>query len=276
MVIVTRATLAPVRSKFHERLDLLWQWGPAMVAVVLVVVGLVKLVRFLIDALDLALVDLEFARILGLCVASLAIPVAVIAIRRRVWPTPPTHDELLREAATVAIADFTPGSVQKIVGRLSLEGEPLKAPLTGRGCAAYEAYVREDSFFDSFDSERELLSIHETHATPFIITDATGRARVNPKNAVLMIGADETSRSGKMLQPTPAQQAFLFSHGELANSRSRGSLDYYEGVLETGDLVAVFGRGILVEDADGTSILELRAEDQAPLRISDVPKPDGA
>lgn len=118
----------------------------------------------------------------------------------------------------------------------------------------------------------------------FVLTDATGRAFIDPNGAKLVITEDSHTRSGTFDDATPREEAFLAAQGE----KSEGwifnrSLRYREGVLEPGEWVAVLGHGtVSYDDAPapaphaggyrqqaGPKKLEIRAAGQVQLYISD-------
>ena len=48
----------------------------------------------------------------------------------------------MREVPRTVVSAVRPGSMVKLVGRVRLAGEPLRAPLTGRPCAYFHVLVQ--------------------------------------------------------------------------------------------------------------------------------------
>lgn len=73
------------------------------------------------------------------------VPIAVAVVGLLIWWFSDKRKikRALRNAERVAIADYPHGGLKRIVGRLSIEGNALQAPLSGRWCAAYEVIVQE-------------------------------------------------------------------------------------------------------------------------------------
>lgn len=153
----------------------------------------------------------------------------------------------IRKAELVQIAKYPHGGLKRIVGKLSMDREPLVAPLTGRPCAAYEVVVEERRSSGKSSSWHTL--VREVELLPFILDDGTGRAFVDPTGAKLAITSDERSQSGTFDDATEREEAFLARHGQSSEGWVfNRSLRYREGVLEIGEDVAVLGRGALSFD----------------------------
>ncbi|MEM7157679.1 MAG: GIDE domain-containing protein [Myxococcota bacterium] len=214
---------------------------------------------------------------IGLLLATLALVLAWT--RSRAEQTP----ELLRGAERIAISQYPQGGQKRVVGTLSMNGEPLVAPLTGRACAAYEVVVEEASQ----DSGTHWTVIaREVRAEPFIVDDGTGRAFVDPAGATLAITRDSRSQSGIFKEPDSREADFLARHGESTKGTALNrSLRFCEGALELGETVAVLGRGAVSFDDDPTSRsheggyrrnsqatkIEISAGPRTPVYISDAP-----
>ncbi|MEM7157678.1 MAG: GIDE domain-containing protein [Myxococcota bacterium] len=190
----------------------------------------------------------------------------------------------LRGAEMVQIAQYPHGGLKRIVGKLSMNEEPLVAPLTGRPCAAYEVVLEQ--LRSSGKSSSWHTVFREIEVRPFTLDDGTGRAFVEPSEAKLVITRDERSQSGTFDDPTPREQAFLDMYGQSGEGWVfNKTLRYSEGVLEPGEDVAVLGRGAVSFDdrpaqdphAGGyrqgsqSTKVTLRAGPKDPLYISDDP-----
>ena len=192
----------------------------------------------------------------------------------------------LRKSPLRTIAAFSEGSAAKIMGRVRLVDVALEAPLSGRQCAYYEVVVEEGGGENGWN---ELA--REARGVPFFVEDDTGRALVDPHDAVVVVVVDDDTGSdwgsGWGDEPTAAERALLERHG--VNSKiwifNRG-LRYREGVLAPGDLVTVLGRGVRKPGAGGVHApggdrdvpavrLRMQASDWQPLYISNDPSAFG-
>ena len=187
----------------------------------------------------------------------------------------------LRAAEHVPIANYPHGGIKRVIGVLSVEGDMLSAPLSGRQCAAWEVVVEEQR--SSGKSTSWYTIVRQVEAVPFLVEDETGRAHVDPSGAQLVVTADRHSRSGTFDDPTPEERAFLDRHGEEATGWVfNRTLRYREGVLEPDELVAVLGQGaVSYDDAPdmqhqggyrapaASKRLDIRAAGGHPLYISD-------
>ena len=186
------------------------------------------------------------------------------------WWSSTADQRKIREIQQITLCEigsFPSGSVGRIVGRLSLEGEPLQAPLSGLPCAVYEVVVS-----DVDDTPYDIL--HEDRSIPFILEDSTGRARIDPRHAhLILVGASHSSNDD---EPQPRELALLHVHRIDAKGLFfRRKLRFEERVLAPGKEVVVVGRGVRVEDAErpGETILVMQQHPgDAPLRMSDRPE----
>lgn len=172
----------------------------------------------------------------------------------------------------VAIGEIASPGLHKIAGRLSVEDRaPLLAPLSGRQCGAYEIIVEERGTNNNGTVHWNTV-IHDVQVTPFILTDDTGRARVDPTYAEMAITKDGSSHSGTFNDATPREQAFLSAHQEdSVGFLFNRTLRYREGVLEIGERVAVMGPGSIVPDPESadSKILQIKWSGTKAPYISD-------
>ena len=192
----------------------------------------------------------------------------------------PRYDvrRLLRETRRTPIARAQRARTYKIVGTLEYVGEPLRSPLSGRRCAAYEIVVIDKEHGNGIHSGQV---IRESFSRPFRIVDDTGTALIDASTSLVAIRVDRNTVSGAFDRPTPSEQRFLQRHGQASNEWFGGrSLRYEEGILEEGERVAVYGRGTWEPDPDAVAQtrgyrdgppmrLHFRGTPQAPLLISD-------
>ncbi|MCP4445970.1 MAG: hypothetical protein GY811_11585 [Myxococcales bacterium] len=188
---------------------------------------------------------------------------------------------LFRRTRSTAIRSFEDGKTGKIVGRLSYLGEPLRSPLTGRPCAFYEIIVEEYKNHLGLTSGGWQRVIRDAQGQDFLIDDGTGRAIVDPTDPEVVITIDAQTSSGMTDDPTVREMDFLKSHGFVGKGWVfNKTLRYREGILESGESVAVMGRGTLEPDPDGANgvtgyrdgppmRVRLRSSSKRPLLISD-------
>jgi hypothetical protein len=180
--------------------------------------------------------------------------VASMLMLARSWKTGQTR-RLLRNVEHSDIGKATEGPV-KIRGTLSLADASLRAPLSGRTCAVYDAVVVEEG-------EGADVIIHERRACDFLLVDGTGTALVragavehgSPGSQLeLAIVQDRKYSSGTFNDASPELEQFLASRGQ----KSKGlllnrPLTYREGVFEPGERVVVYGRGRREPDPDAAA-----------------------
>lgn len=159
-------------------------------------------------------------------------------------------------AKTRPIADHRGGAYGKIVGTVEVATDVLVAPISGRRCVCYDAWVEQYTHKLSYESvsmgrhSRQPVPQFYWHPLPyvaerrdFLVRDATGVARVEVGAAVIL------SRTGpwtEATQPTPGLLGVL----QRVGVSHQGALRYHEGVIEVGDRVAV--TGVLGTEPDPT------------------------
>jgi hypothetical protein len=159
---------------------------------------------------------------------------AELVIRRR-----------LRKAPQHTTASFQDGTVGVVQGTLHYLGyNPLVAPLTGRPCAYYEAFVT----LKSGDAVTEVA--RERQGQDFLLQDDDGVARVSMQNYKVYVVKDAHFHSDKLHAATPQLEAFLAKHGVSSCDIEGYTLHYGEGILEAGETVAVCGYGTREVDPD--------------------------
>jgi hypothetical protein len=185
----------------------------------------------------------------------------------------------LRKAPLATTRTFPDSTVATVQGTVcQLDGAPLIAPLTGRPCAYYEAIVEE--YRSSGKRGSWYPIIREHRGQDFLLDDGQGTARVVMEHASVSLVKDAHFRSGMFQDATPALDEFLARHGRQSQGwLFNKSLRYREGVLETGELVAVCGAGAREPDPDPRATtggyreqamrLVLTARADAPLYVSD-------
>ena len=176
----------------------------------------------------------------------------------------------LKKAPRLTVSNYHGGTEAKLVGRVRLLNE-LASPLTGRPCAHYQ--VKVDEHRSSGKSSHWHNIIKEERSVTFELDDGTGRAIVEAENGQIVVVKDAHFRSGTFNDATPLLENVLSRHG----CRSTGlfglnkGLRYNEGVIEQGEVVAVFGRGVWKKDASGTRRLFMIQPQEGHLLVSDDP-----
>jgi hypothetical protein len=150
---------------------------------------------------------------------------------------------LLERAKLVKVGDAREGEVVRIVGRVRLDDDPLRAPLSERPCAAYEIEVEErrTSLLLQGGRWRRVLR-HADHLPRFLIEDETGSAVVELGEPYVLVTHDVTESSGVGKAPPLGFGAFLAAHGvgtkgSLVNKR----MCFTEGIIWEGQQLVVLG-----------------------------------
>ncbi len=208
--------------------------------------------------------------------ASIAIVALVVSWVMRYYSAENRLKRTLRAVRVWPIGELPEDTLGRVIGEAQPIDRVLQSPLTGRPCVYYDARVEEH------ESGEWHTRFAERGGVPFLLTDPSGHAIVDPSCAEIALTFDSDSRSGTFDDPTPAEAAFLAKHG----GESKGwifnkKLRYIEAVIEPGERVAVLGSGIREPDPQGTPTegyrsaaptrLRLTSSPQHPLGISDDP-----
>jgi hypothetical protein len=181
---------------------------------------------------------------------------------------------LLRRTPRVAIADHEGSLARRIVGEV-IALEPLLAPISGRPCVCYAiaAFVLAPS--PSGDGTQEWRPIGTEHGgVPFLVTDGSGRARVDPAASELLIRSSE-----KTDERHAGARRYLLARG---HAPPHPHFHLREGIIGPGARVAVAGMGVRVPDtapptaevgyrSGAEIILAMSGAKDLPLLISDHP-----
>ncbi len=170
-----------------------------------------------------------------------------------------TPHQRLQSDSPIPIAQFPTGEIHTITGEVQPDVEGLTAPLTGRGCALYRVIVEER--VDGGSGLRWATVFEDLESRSFIVTDPSGRARVDPTYAKLLLGHESRFESGTFKDAAPRLREYLAHHGEQSETFVfNRNLRYRETVLELGEVATVMGPGQVVDDprSPGSKILEIR------------------
>jgi hypothetical protein len=171
----------------------------------------------------------------------------------------------LRKAKTFAIGELAEGQRGRVIGEAFPLDETLTAPLTGRPCVYYLAIVEERTPTDKSPKP----FVEEIRSVPFVLTDGTGRAVVDPRGAKMAIDFDSRTTSGMFDDATKIEAGFLERH----HRASRGALFnkglvYMEAIIHVGERIAVLGEGVREPDPDVPPTAEYRGEQPTRLRMT--------
>lgn len=157
---------------------------------------------------------------------------------------------------TSTIRDAVDGEI-KLVGRVRLGKAPLLAPFSKRPCAAFRVRVIGTEKHDR-------LYFDDSQHQDFILDDGTGTAVINPI-ACLVLLEDAKWQSGMFTRPPDEVTEYLRSRGIATKGWVfRRARSCYEGVLEEGELVVVYGWARRVVDCDPSKVADYR---EVPTRI---------
>jgi len=200
----------------------------------------------------------------------IAVAVGAIAFAAWYFSKEQRIKRALRKAPRLTVGDFAEGTEAKLVGAVRLLDE-FSSPLSGRACAQY--HVKVEQLRSTGKSSHWRTIIEEERSVTFVLDDGTGRAVVEAENAHFAVVKDARFRSGTFKDADPVLERFLANHG----TKSTGllgfnkKLRYKEGVIEEGEQVAVYGRGVWEKDDSGKRQLVIRRPHEGPLLVSDDP-----
>lgn len=194
--------------------------------------------------------------------ATLAALIAGRIVRNRRSPNAALRKQL-RGAARVKIAELPESQVCAAVGRTRpIEmAEVLEAPLTGRPCFYFIAEIEE-----RVGSQWRLVA-RERRGVPFVIQDATGRAVIDPDEALIDIPCDYEN----VVWGNPSQRQHAFVLRVMPNAVSlpfAKQVRFREARIGPDELVSVLGAGVREADPLAPPSAEYRGEPITRLRFS--------
>ena len=169
------------------------------------------------------------------------------------------------------IGRFPVGRSGAIAGRVT-RADPLRGPLTGEPCAAYQLLV-----WAVADAETSSWGVVASHCAEFTVEDATGRARVEPGAEELALSCRRIAAGRPGVDLPPALEPLLARRGLPS---PWGLFVCEERSLRVGDWVVVCGAGDVEPDPSSggadyrqvaPSRLVLSASPSFPLAISNDP-----
>lgn len=201
----------------------------------------------------------------GIALVTLLVTIGVGAA----WLQPDSkHKRRMRRFPLAAkIADAAENMDIRVSGTLAYaEGvAPLKAPFSGRDCAAWRVIV----VAGEGKNWQEIL--REEEAVDFILQDESARAHVDGSFLSLALHHDVPNERRIFAPPSPELLAFCEARGI---ETSRRSLRMHEGTLVRGEVVTVCGQGRFEVDANagyrgGKSILRVGPLASGELLVTD-------
>ncbi len=185
----------------------------------------------------------------------------------------------LKKEPSRDIEDFDEGKIGKVVGEVIPDREILIAPLSGRECVFYQIVIKEEEMEGGEGGNTNTI-LRDEKSTAFYCTDATGLAHIDLKKAKVFLIKDEKRDTKLFRGPDENLQAYLEEHKidtKLLFNLHR-ELDCYEGVIEVGEEVTVFGRGYWEHTSDEDFkdrfqlTLRFRDEEGTEVFLSDDPR----
>jgi hypothetical protein len=171
--------------------------------------------------------------------------------------------------------------IARVTGTVRRGPEVLLAPLSQRPCVAFEVRVEQ------YDGEDWGEKVRVREARPFAVVDETGEALVDPSLGFeLLLDADVSGTDGGWFddnapfRESNAAQALLHAHGIRTETwffERPIRMRYFEGVVEEGELVSIYGPVIEGIDPQGEKVAPrsvpvariLRGSPDEPVRIGD-------
>lgn len=183
----------------------------------------------------------------------------------------------LKKANYKKITHFRDGDVAKIVGQVEFADNPLIAPLSKRECAYY--YILIEQKVSSNDGSRWKTIIEEEKSNAFLIKEGNGCALINCDNIKSYIVQDKKYASGFLNDATDNLESYLNKKGyeSIGLFGFNKKIRYKEGVLEEGEEIALYGKGVWKEAIelnlleDYGKVLEITPTDKEAVYISDDP-----
>lgn len=183
----------------------------------------------------------------------------------------------LKNAPHKPLSNFKNKEIAKVQGTIVAVDTPLRAPLSHRQCVAYSIEVDETKY-NGNNSYRETI-IKDSMTSKYLIKDGDKYAIINAKSIKSHIILDKNYSSGFLNDATTTLEDYLNEKGHKSEGflKMNKSLEYKEGILEIGEKVTAFGKGVwrkgsefqLPETYD--EVLELTPTSNESVYLSDDP-----
>jgi len=186
----------------------------------------------------------DFASVVAAVGGGVGTLVAVIQAARGFWTV-----RLLEGSGATPLTELQPG-LQEVRGTSLAEGA-VTAPLSGRPCMYWRLQVEQQrrTRWETVLDRREWV--------PFWIDDGTGRARVEPADADVVVGAAARVRTGVFAHPSAEWSELVERMGPADAPPVHPFLRWREEYLEAGDVLTVVGAA---RDAAGGWVIESDGE----------------
>lgn len=179
----------------------------------------------------------------------------------------------LRKANGKRIRDFQDEEVAKTMGKITYAGKTLIAPLSGRKCVYYHVEVVDSSG----KSSRTL--VNEEIAADVVIKDGNHYAIIETSLVKSHIIHDAKYRSGFLNDAGKKLENYLKVHGHESTNLLgfNKRIEYKEGILEEGELLAAAGKGKWKTNLEvkikipASRVLVISRDEKKPVYFSDDP-----
>lgn len=150
----------------------------------------------------------------------------------------------LKKASTKPLSQFKNEDVAKIVGKIHLVDAPLIAPLSKRECGYYFVHVEKKVSSGKNSTWKTLIKEYDFNT--YLINDGGYYALINTGNIKTHIVDDKNYTSGLWEGSTQNLETFLSARGYESQGflGFHKTIRYAEGILEKGEQVAVYGKGV--------------------------------
>ena len=183
----------------------------------------------------------------------------------------------LKKAEFKSIGDFKDTEIAKIVGNVVFIDQPLIAPLSNRACSYY--YILVEKKVSSGKNSHWKTIIEEEVSSKFLIKDGESYAFINDNKIECHIVQDKSFSSGFFNDATENLEKYLKSKGYESEGLLgfNKTLRYKEGILESDEKIAVFGKGIWTDASTielpekYEKVLEITSTEEVPIYLSDDP-----
>lgn len=170
--------------------------------------------------------------VVGLCLTALAGLGGVSYLRARKQVS-----SLLARVERIPVTPIARASSGPVAVQGSAEArQTVTSPLSGRQVIAFRVKIADNS------DDAPVTLVDTSEAAAFLVVDATGKALVEPADALLLLASDTHETAGVLERAPAGLRSLMARHGHS----TRGwiferSLTWTEAVLEVGDDVYVQG-----------------------------------
>lgn len=183
----------------------------------------------------------------------------------------------LKKAVLKRIKTFKSGEIAKTTGSINFVDPPLIAPLSKRECCYYHVLVELKVQSGKRAHWKKIIELEEYNK--YIISEGSDHAIINHTNLRSYIVKDKNYSSGLFNAPDNHLSQFLEEHDYTSKNwlGLEKEFRYKEGILEKGEMVAVFGQGTWGAatafgfPASLDRVLELKAPEKSHVYLSDDP-----